>query len=194
MIRSRAGLLTYLAADEVAMERYGRSRTPCREVMRFLRRLRLTEYWTNRRAGIWSEAIRAFHAWRLHRQSLRCGFSIPPNVFGPGLTIPARGYIVVHPGVRVGARCTLHVDVTIGPAPGTDAAPVLGDNCRVGPGARLTGAIAIGDHSTIAANAVVVQSFPRGHVTVAGAPAREVRDGDAAHLAFRLERAAFPLA
>jgi serine O-acetyltransferase len=57
----------------------------------------------------------------------------------------------------------------------SDATPVLGDNCYIAPGAKIFGAVILGDYSQIGANAVVNKSFPEsGHVLV-GIPARSVR-------------------
>ena len=52
--------------------------------------------------------------------------------------------------------------------------PVIGDDCYIGPGAKLFGAIEIGDRTLIGANAVVNRSFPAGNTTIAGVPARQV--------------------
>jgi len=87
-------------------------------------------------------------AWR--RSSRRLGFTIPPNVFGPGLSIAHYGTIVVNGAARVGANCRLHVGVSIGTAAGaSSAAPILADNCYIGPGAKLFGPITIGDGTVI---------------------------------------------
>jgi len=103
------------------------------------------------------------------------GFSIPPNVFGPGLSIAHYGTIVVNPGAKIGANCRLHVGVNIGTSAGQSvAAPTLGDNCYIGPGAKLFGHIEIGPGTVIGANAVVNESFPDGHITLGGVPAKQI--------------------
>jgi serine O-acetyltransferase len=56
----------------------------------------------------------------------RLGFTIPRNVFGPGLSIQHAGMIVVNNKARVGANCMLHHGVTIGEPNGK--APVIGDD------------------------------------------------------------------
>jgi serine O-acetyltransferase len=101
------------------------------------------------------------------------GFTIAPNVFGPGLSIAHPGTIVVHSDARVGANCRLHVGVVIGASHDEHAGvPTIGDDCYIGPGAKLFGAIEIGDRTRIGANAVVNRSFPEGDTTIAGVPAR----------------------
>jgi serine O-acetyltransferase len=105
------------------------------------------------------------------------GFSIPINVFGPGLSIAHRGTIVVNHGARVGANCRLHVCVNIGTEAGkSNGAPEIGDNCYIGPGAKLFGPIRLGDNLAIGANAVVNASFPEGNMTIGGVPAKKISD------------------
>lgn len=58
------------------------------------------------------------------------------------------------------------------PRGGVSGAPVIGDNCYVGPGAKIFGGIVLGDNIVIGANAVVNASFPNGNCTIAGVPAK----------------------
>lgn len=51
--------------------------------------------------------------------------------------------------------------------------PTIGNNCYIGPGAKIFGKIKIGDNVAIGANAVVNKDFPDG-VTIAGVPAKIV--------------------
>lgn len=113
------------------------------------------------------------------RQSIRLGFSIPPNVFGPGLAIVHYGTIVVNSAVRVGYDCRIHVGVNIGgkalmvnsDEEAAILSPQLGDRVYIAPGAKIFGPVKIGDACVIGANAVVNKSFPGfGHVLV-GNPA-----------------------
>jgi serine O-acetyltransferase len=105
---------------------------------------------------------------------IKLGFTIPPNVFGPGLSIAHPGTIVVNPDARIGANCRLHVCVNIGTQAGEHSAvPALGDNCYIGPGAKLFGSINIGNNVVIAANAVVNKNFP-DNVTIGGVPAKVI--------------------
>lgn len=100
------------------------------------------------------------------------GFTIPPNVFGPGLAIVHRGTIVVNGNARVGSNCRIHVCVNIGASGGNPEAPQIGNNVYIGPGAKIFGNIKIADNITIGANAVVNKNFQTPHVTIAGVPAR----------------------
>lgn len=179
MIRSKADYLAYLEADRIALRRVDSIHKWYDEVWKFQRLLRRMEFMMNCRkhSGIVGRLVYKFWSLRFHAQSVRCGFDIPPNAFGPGLSIAHRGTIVVHPDARIGKNCRLHVDVVIGTRPGPkDLVPTLGDNCYIGPGAKIFGDVIIGPNTAIGANSVVNQSFPDGNMTIAGAPARKVSD------------------
>jgi serine O-acetyltransferase len=179
MIRSHQDFLAYREADRIALRREYSSQMMFDEVWKFQRLLRRVEYYMNCRKnnGLLGKLIYKCWSIRFHQQSVRCGFDIPPNVFGPGLSIAHRGTIVVHPDARIGKNCRIHVDVVIGTRPGPDdLVPTLGDNCYIGPGAKIFGDITIGDNTAIGANSVVNHSFPEGFCTIAGAPARKVSD------------------
>ena len=47
-------------------------------------------------------------------------------------------------------------------------APIIGDNCYIGVGAKLIGGITIGNNVRISANYVVYESVPDNHVVVSG--------------------------
>jgi serine O-acetyltransferase len=139
------------------------------EILLFQVRLRRLEYALNCDMN----RLRVVYRRYLFRKiSIRLGFSISPNTFGPGLAIAHRGTIVVNGGARIGANCRIHVGVNIGTEAGkSDAAPQIGDNCYIGPGAKIFGPIEIGPSSVIGANAVVNKNFPEGNQTIAGVPA-----------------------
>jgi len=54
-------------------------------------------------------------------------------------------------------------------------APELGDGVFVGTGAKILGPVKIGDGTIIGAGSVVLKDVP-AHTTVAGVPARVIRD------------------
>jgi serine O-acetyltransferase len=175
MIESRQDYLAYLEADRVSLgQPYTRSSYWVDDVWRFQRLLRKVEYLTNCNGNF----LRTLWArFRFKRISARLGFTIPPNTCGPGLSIAHYGTIVINSSARVGANCRLHVCVNIGTQAGVSGAiPKIGDNCYIGPGAKIFGGIEIGNNTTIGANAVVNASFPEGNATIAGIPATVVAD------------------
>lgn len=173
MIASRADLRAYQEADRIALGCPPSASARLFHILwRYQRYLRRLEYLLNTDANRVSITVARLRHRRLGRL---LGFSIPPNVFGPGLSIAHYGTIVVSSGARVGANCRLHAGVNIGTAAGqSEAAPTIGDNCYIGPGAKLFGPIEIGSNTAIGANAVVNRSFPDGHLTLGGIPAKQI--------------------
>lgn len=173
-IRSRHDYLEYLRAD-LAANRIDRWRLYYRwkyPVVSWQRSLRRAEYHTNC-SRTWIGKFRAkVLRLKTRNRGLRLGFTIPTNVFGPGLCVPHWGTIVVNDAARVGANCRIHPGTCIGEVYG--GTPVIGDNAYIGPGAKLYGGIVLGDNVRVGANAVVGRSFPEGHVTLVGAPARPI--------------------
>jgi serine O-acetyltransferase len=109
------------------------------------------------------------------------GIEIHPGArIGAGLFIDHGMGVVIGETAEVGENCTLYQGVTLG---GTSLKkgkrhPTLGHNIVVGAGAKILGAITIGDHSKIGAGSVVVTEVPP-HSTVVGIPGRIVqRSGD----------------
>jgi serine O-acetyltransferase len=92
---------------------------------------------------------------------------------GPGLVV-RHGYSTILTAERIGANCFVHHEVTIGWHDEGERAPRVGNNVYVGVGAKILGAITIGDNVRIGANAVVLDDVP-DNCTVAGVPARVVR-------------------
>lgn len=140
-----------------------------RPQVHFLRLLRRAEYWSTRHGA--SRIIYMVSRFLLARRSQQLGISIPPGVFGPGLSLPHYGTIVVNDKARFGSYCRLHCNTNIGEVAGE--APAAGDFVYIAPGAVIYGGIKIGDAAAIGANAVVGADVPPT-VTVAGAPARVV--------------------
>lgn len=110
------------------------------------------------------------HAY-LKMLAIISGISVPPGVFGRGLTIPHVGSIVVNDKVRAGSFCRVHSATNIGEYRGS--APILGNGVYIGPGAVLYGGIRLGSRCVVGANSVVNSDVPANTV-VAGAPAKVV--------------------
>jgi serine O-acetyltransferase len=117
--------------------------------------------------------------------SVKYGIMIPfTTEIGPGLFIGHFGCIVVHPDAVIGRNCNLSQGVTIGlSARGKrEGVPTLGDNVYIAPGAKVFGAIRIGNDVAVGANAVVTRDVPDGAV-VAGIPAEVIsQEGSAGYV------------
>jgi serine O-acetyltransferase len=81
--------------------------------------------------------------------------------------------IVIHKDAVIGNNVRIDQHVTIGGRVGPGA-PLIGDNVRIGAGAKLLGSIRIGQHAQIGANAVVIKDVP-DNATAVGVPARIIR-------------------
>jgi serine O-acetyltransferase len=92
----------------------------------------------------------------------------PGAVLGEGLFIDHATGVVIGETAEVGEDVTLFHGVTLG-GTGRETGkrhPTVGDRVTIGAGAKVLGAIKIGDDSQIGANAVVVKEVPASAVVV----------------------------
>jgi serine O-acetyltransferase len=97
--------------------------------------------------------------------------------FGPRFILVHATGVVVNGRVVGGSGVFLEHQVTIGAE--RRASPRLGNDVFVGAGAKILGAVSVGDGARVGANAVVVKDVPP-HTTVVGIPARVVRTREVA--------------
>lgn len=185
MIRSKADYHSYLKQDLIAyqLDKLSFYNYWWMDALRFQRRLRKIEYLHNVH-----KKNPFYKAWRLlleiinHRLGVKLGFTIPKNIFGPGLCFVHYGTIVVSNRAKVGKNCRIHPSTSIGDYNG---APHIGDNVYIGPGSKIFGNIRIGNNVAIGANSVVNNDVP-DNVTIAGVPAKIISHTTA------FERGLFP--
>jgi serine O-acetyltransferase len=99
----------------------------------------------------------------------------PGATLGSGLFIDHATGVVIGETAEVGDDVTIYHGVTLGGS-GRDTGkrhPTIGDRVIIGAGAKVLGAIKIGDDSRIGANAVVVKEVPSGSVVV-GVPGQVI--------------------
>lgn len=99
----------------------------------------------------------------------------PGAVLGPGLFIDHATGVVIGETAEVGEDVTIYHGVTLGGS-GRDTGkrhPTIGDRVIIGAGAKVLGAIKIGDDSRIGANAVVVKEVPSSAVVI-GVPGQVI--------------------
>jgi serine O-acetyltransferase len=111
------------------------------------------------------------------------GIAIPASTnVGPGLFIGHPGDIVVHPRSVIGRNCNISQGVTLGQANRgkRQGYPTVGDNVYIGPGAKLVGAVRVGNNVAIGANCVVTRDVPDNAVVV-GIPGKVLSYDGAEH-------------
>ncbi|MFD2098859.1 serine O-acetyltransferase [Flagellimonas iocasae] len=189
MIDSKKKYHEYLKADKAALNINGTGFTLfVRELIapnyiwKFQKRLRKLEYYRNCKKGIINKLYYFWLKSRHRKLALKLSFSIPENVFGPGLSIAHYGTIVVNSKARVGKNCRIHVCVNIGASGGIAKAPTLGDNVYIGPGAKIYGDISLGNNIAIAANSSVNKSILEDNILIAGSPAKKIKTIDVTNI------------
>ena len=75
----------------------------------------------------------------------------------------------------IGKNCNISQGVTLGQANRgrNKGYPILGDNIYIGPGAKIVGAVKIGNNVAIGANCVVTRDIPDNSVVV-GIPGKVI--------------------
>lgn len=181
MISNREDYLEYLRRDRIALEiDDGGSINKLKNLLfpnpiwMFQKRMRKLEYFYNcKNHGLYKIYI-YYLKYRFKLISLKLNFSIPINVFGPGLSIVHYGTIIINFTSRIGANCRIHACVNIGASGGEVQGPKLGDNIYIAPGAKIYGNIKIPNNTAIGANAVVNKSFEKENTIIAGVPAKVI--------------------
>ena len=141
--------------------------------------------WTHRVSHwLWLHRLKFLGRWMSQVARNLTGVEIHPGaVIGPGFFIDHGMGVVIGETAEIGADVTLYHGVTLG---GTSLEkgkrhPTIGDRVVIGAGAKVLGAIIIGDDSRIGANAVVVKSVPANSVVV-GVPGQIVKRSHPHHL------------
>lgn len=185
MIKSKDDYQYYIEADRIALSKPETKSSPFYSrlkcflfpdyVWEFQKTLRKLELLKNKRKNHFDKVIYFFVLKKYYKLSYKLGFTIPINVFGPGLSIAHHGTIIINVGAKIGSNCRIHADVNIGTEAGySDKAPTLGNNIYIGPGAKLFGSITIANNTVIGANAVVNKSVTEENTAIAGVPAKEI--------------------
>jgi serine O-acetyltransferase len=121
----------------------------------------------------------------LRRLTYRLGISIPAATqIGSGFYIGHFGGIVVSPRSVIGKNCNISQGVTVGQSNRgrNKGCPVLGDGVYIGPGAKIVGAVRVGNNVAIGANCVVTRDVSDDSVVV-GVPGKVIsRQGAAGYV------------
>lgn len=148
------------------------------KIWSFQKLMRKLEFYNNCKNSKLNKVYILYLKYKFRNKSLKLGFSIPINVFGPGLAIVHYGTIVINSAVRIGENCRIHACTNIGASGGRPEAPQIGNNVYIGPGAKIYGNITLGNNIAISANAVVNKSFVEDDLLLAGNPANKIKTID----------------
>jgi len=181
MITTKKDYKYYLERDAIALEICRNSITSKIKnyllpspTWKFQKLMRKLEFYTNcKNVGLYKFYI-LYLKYKYRKLSIKLNFSIPINVFGPGLSLVHYGTIIINHSTKIGANCRMHACVNIGASGGEIQGPILGDNVYIAPGAKIFGKIRIANNTAIGANAVVNKSFEEEHTAIAGIPAKVI--------------------
>jgi serine O-acetyltransferase len=141
--------------------------------------------------GFWALVVYRFGRWRygvkpavlrkvfslIYRMAFKMvqimtGIELPCEVeIGQNFVIDHFGGIVISGYAKFGNNCRIRNGVVVGlQRVDQPIAPVIGDNVDIGAGAKVLGAIKVGNNVVIGANAVVIRDVPDNCVA-AGVPA-----------------------
>lgn len=146
----------------------------------YLYHMRHVEYYTNvNPKGITKrcayKVLYFYHFLIYKRLSFLLHLFIYPNTCGPGLKICHFGdFTHIAKGCKVGANCEVLPGVVLGKKSGIDSLAIVGDNCFLGLGVKILGAVSIGNNVIVGANSVVTKDIPDNAV-VGGVPAKIIR-------------------
>jgi serine O-acetyltransferase len=125
---------------------------------------------------LWEHGFKLLARWGSHSTRFFTGIEIHPGAqIGHGFFIDHGMGVVIGETAEIGDCVTIYHGVTLG---GTSMQkgkrhPTIEDEVVIGAGAKVLGAITVGSHSRIGANAVVVKSVPPNSVVV-GVPGQVV--------------------
>lgn len=94
---------------------------------------------------------------------------------GAGLRLPHPMGIIIAPNTILGEDCDLYADVRLVLSHGIKQGPRLGRHVFLGDGAKVVGAVTIGDDAVIGVSSVVTKDVP-SRVVAVGIPARVVSE------------------
>ncbi|WP_294358076.1 hypothetical protein [uncultured Clostridium sp.] len=179
MIKTKNQLKDYLKYEKSL---YIDSKVPVQKILtsdvnlllwRFVVYLRKTEYYHNK-PSFASKFLYCYYRRKKNKLGIKLGIEMWDSCIDKGLTIYHAGNIVINGMAKIGKDLKLHGSNCIGNDGITLDSPIIGDNVRLGVGAKVIGGITLADNITVAAGAVVVHSFEEPGITIGGIPAKKL--------------------
>ncbi len=141
------------------------------ESFKYIFWMRLTGYLRNSAFYLKPAFIVSYFILKHYRYKF--GIYIPDQTkIGRGFYIGHFGGIIINPDCIIGNNCNISHGVTLGSTSrgSKKGSPVIGDNVYIGPGAKIIGAVRIGNNAAVGANCVVTKDIADNSVAV-GIPA-----------------------
>lgn len=171
------------------MDRVNRKNIFVAAIMHHIQHYNPDKYWKMRKvvitpgSGILYRIKQFIYLFRIKRMDAFNNASMGTDIgFGahfetpPHLQHGLNGIIISH-YAHIGKDAWIAQQVTIGQEIDKKVAPILGDNAIIGAGAKIFGAVKIGNNVTIGANAVVTHDMPDNCVC-GGIPAEIIKYKD----------------
>ena len=152
------------------------SRSSCRAGFRVLLVYRFGNWRMEVRSKLLRGPLSIIYRFCERHVRFKYGIELPYTVqLGQRVVFEHQHGIVIHGNCEIGDDCIIRQGVTLGNRylDKPYDAPKLGKNVNVGAGAKILGAVNVGDGAVIGANAVVINNVPAG-ATVVGIPAKIV--------------------
>ena len=183
VIQSKESLLETLSVEVKQYEGIAKkvkildylTHTPNYYLKKYIKLLRKSEYHYNLRNNPFHMIMYIYTRRKKNDLGTKLGIEIFENSFDSGLRIYHAGNIVVNREAIIGKNCKLHGDNCIGNSGFSTKSPRIGDNVRLGVGAKVIGDVIIANNITVAAGAVVVDSFEEEGITIGGIPAKKLK-------------------
>lgn len=129
---------------------------------------RLCQYLKTKK-GIFFDLARILTMHRYSTLSESYNVSLPVDTkIGKGLCFPHKFPLVINPSAVIGRNCIIHPCVLIARDRGKRGAPIIGDNCYIGHGAKIIGNPKIEDWCFICPGAIVTKNIAEGTLIGSG--------------------------
>lgn len=144
-------------------------------IMKWQKYSRIADYYAHacmREYSIRNLVCSKYYEFLRYKYANKCGFEIYTSNIGRGFMVYHIGATVINPDTIIGDNVHLHGNNCIGNGGDYNfACPIIGNNVKVGVGAKIIGGIKIGDDCYIGACALVNKSFEVGQILI-GVPAK----------------------
>lgn len=135
--------------------------------------LRKEEYYSSK-MSLRGKIMYLWHKRLKNIMGQKLGFDVPIYCFDIGLNISHISPVTINSNARIRKNCMISGNICVGSK--SEGAPIIGDYCQFGYGSIVIGNICLGNNITIGAGSVVLTSFEKDGIVLAGTPAKIIGD------------------